>query len=347
MTEAVKAVVAAVTIGIVALVGLLLVGQLAGVATQAGTSSGSTQLTPTVNDTATLDATIDETPETFTPRVTTETGVALDGSGYVATDPPADWASGNWSVCAVGRLDDSVNGDAAHTLVAIDNETLRVDFYNGTWSVFYDEGARDARVSVPAARPSSLTPVCATHDNSTNTVSVVTAEGQQTSTLSSSPDARPVSYRWTGTVDEHRLWDQQLSSSAIDRYLAAPAAGIGVRDSARYMMDEGDGGTTSAYYHTDSAALVNATWTDGVQNPTLEAGVDYKQGVDPLSITPLAGGAIDESPVLYVSWGSALSGPMAGVIGGTAAAFELIPIVLLVLVAGAVVTIVRRLQTGV
>lgn len=343
MKDAPGAVIAAVLVAVVTLIGMLILSAVAGVAVDFGISDGSERIEPTTDQPTILDENIDEDPDFFDVETTRGHAIALDGSGYVDTDPPDGWDTGGWTVCAVGQLDGGVNEQASHNLVAIDNETVRIDWRDGEWWAYYASDSVSGSVTVPASA-AELTPVCALYNSTADELTLVAGGESSTTSLDTETETRPVAYRWSGTVDEKRMFDRALTSSEQDRLQTHPTAGIGVEDSARWMFEDGEGDTSAAFYHDDEATIVNGTWTAGVGNPPIDAGDDYELGVDPLEITPLSGGTVDETPILYVTWDSGVSGTMQAVLSGSASALGLIPVVLLLLIASAVLVSIRRLQ---
>lgn len=336
-----------VVIGVVALVGVGILGSLGTVALDLGVSADSAEINAETGETTVLDEAVDQSPTYWDVSLTQGHAVQLSGDGYVDASMPDGWDDGSWTVCSVGALDDSVNEEATYSLVAVENETLRLDYSDGEWSAIYRQSdTASATATLAHETPTSPTPACVRFDNETDELQLQVDEQQSDPVvLDSQTEQRDLANNWVGTVDETRVFNEALDDSTLSTYSAEPAAGLGVEDSARWMYEEGEGDATSAYYHDDTATLVNAGWTSGVGGPDLVEGEDYDADVDPLSITPLAGGFIDGSPVLYVAWDTGLGGQLQSLLEGIGGAFSLIPVVLLVLLASVVVAVVARMQS--
>lgn len=340
----VGAIVAVVIIGVVALFGISILGSLGVVAVDLGTTSGDAAFNPTVGESQTLDTNVDEAPSFWKVSLTKGNGVQLDGNGYVAAETPSGWDNASWTACATGRLADGANPEATYALLAVENESILIQYDAGHWTGYYDNGTSEASVTLPAQNPGSLSSVCLAYNDTEDTIELH-ADGQDSSPESMGSATRNLSLDWQGTVDEVRFFDQELSNATEDRYSTHPAAGLGVEDSGRYMLDEGSGSTSKAYYMDASATLVGgASWGSGVASPELEQGADYQVSVNPLEITPSAGGLIDSSPILYVEWATGLSGTFASVLEGTGSALTLIPVLLIVILASVIIAATARLR---
>jgi len=336
-----------VTLSAAIIVGLLIVSQLAVVGYGVIGTIGDTSINPTVGQTTTLDENMDEVTQ-FEPTLTRGYGIELNsGDDYVNASEPANWDNNSWTACAVGELADGANLDATYSLLAIDNETVALQYDGGSWVAYYDNGTDEALAAVPAVDPQTLTPVCARHNESTGELTL-NAEGNQTTVNVAGGKTRQSAINWRGAVDEYQLFDQRLTDSEVSQYQSEPAAGLGVEPDARWMFEEGSGDTTEPYFF-DSVAELNgsASFTGdngGVQSPDLARGSDYEVSANPLEITPLAGGLIDKSPILYITWGDGAAGTFAAVVGTISAVFGLIAILPVVIVAGGILIAVQRFR---
>lgn len=337
-----------VVLGVAALIGILIVGQVGGVVLDAGVSSDEAEFDPVAGETKTLDEDVHERPTFLDISLTTGYGVDLDGDGsYVDASAPDDWSNNSWTACSVGALEEGVNTKDAYALLAYENETINIHYDDGEWAAIYYDNDSDtsARATVNATSEHQLTPVCARHNATADTLEVV-ADGNYSAPvdMTSEQATRASANDWNGTVDEVRLHPVAVDDSDLDRYSDEPAAGLTATTSARYMFEEGSGTSTSPYYHDEDAALVNADWTDGVADPDLEEGSDYEMGFDPLEITPLSGGLIEGSPVLYVDWDTGLGGAAKSIQAGAGDALSMVGIVMLVLIASVVLAQISRFR---
>lgn len=337
---------AVMIIAVVTLVAISVLGVFGGVASSLGTTSGDVSYNPTVNETETLDHDVEEAPSFFEIKLTKGHGITLGGEGHVAANAPSDWpGAGNWTTCATGRLKEGFNDQAAYTLLAVENETVTLHYDDGVWAGYHErEDGNASRVTLPANEPTTWTTLCLKHENDTESL-LLYRDGEKSGIGNYGDAKRPMGNDWIGDVDEVRFFDIDLDDAEAQTYADAPAAGLGVEDVARWMFEEGSGGTTDAFFMDATATLEgDAQWGDGVDDPGLVEGEDYERGVDPLDVTPIAGGLIDASPILYVSWATGLGGHFATVMSGISSALQLVPILLLVMIASLIVAATARLR---
>jgi len=309
--------------------------------------AGDTAVQPTVGESVTVDVTVGEAPNGLAVTLTTGNAVAFDADadgGYVETRHAADWRDGSWALAFVGDLNESVNQDAAYTAFAEGNGTLTVMRADSDWLAYYDNGTDSAAVRVPARNQTdsglfglnertSQEPVVVVWDEPAAELRIVTPDHNATATADASPEPRPVTYNWVGTIDEVRLIDNPPTQADIDSYLAEPVAPLPdseANQTARYMLDESRGTTTAPYYSDTTATVVGGSFTNtGVDGPGLERGTDYELSFGPFEFTALAGGGAAGAPVVHLAWGSDIGGLVGSVAGVLPVLLLLIPLVLL------------------
>jgi len=283
--------------------------------------------------------------------LTTEQAVRLDGESdgtrsYIEFSDGGEVVTngGNWTLMASGRLDPAANGQATYNLLAVDNETVTLAYSNGGWEATYLKGNESAQARVSATEPTTYTSLGVRYDNSTEELTL-TRNGNVSNrtTLDTTSETRPLQQDWFGAVDEYRFFDVALADSELDRLAAEPVAGTTVNTTARYRLDEGSGNTSAADYSSGTATLVSGTWTTGLANP-IEEDVDYDVTFDPLAVTTFADGLADGAPIVYVNWDSGLDAEVATIVSGFSSAVSLIPILLIALLAGVLITTTARLR---
>lgn len=339
----VSTVITVVVIGVVGLIGVLIASQFLAAA---GIGSASTAVEPVTGQAVTVESGVDSDTD-IDVSATTETGIAVDGGGYVDASAPTGWDSGAWSVFVAARADpgsDSWDPAGTHNVVAVDNSTLRLDYHNGSWQAWYRNSSHSALVRVPVNDLTTTTPLTATFDDGQLTLATPTESASAAMTTATAD--RGVARNWVGMVDELRFIDGAASDQSISQYHAAPADPLDAETHrARWLFDAGRGSTATGYYNaTDAALRGSATWGAGVSDLTLTAGSDYQLSFGPLAITTVSGGQLDGAPVVFVDAAGAFGGTIRGVTGGLADALALLPVLMLVLLATIVLTTVRRLQ---
>jgi len=337
-----------VILGLAAMFGLAIFGSLAGVATDMGTSAGSEEISPTAGDSYVLDRAIDDSQNLgLSVSPTREQGIKLDGSGTIETNV-SNWTTDNssWSLAVTARLDESANQQATYSVVGVENATILVEYADGSWRSIYYDGNSSAVASVAATDETSLTPLVVGWNETASELTLTTESGSSTGALTTTDPTRHVANDLVGTVDEIRFFNSELSSSSESTYLADPIDPLEEETHAgRIMFEEGSGDTAEVFYASNMTATISGgTWASGVSAPALEQGVDYQISTNPLTLTVVDGGYLDGAPVAYASWGTGLSGPLATLIGGFAASMNLVPIIMLVILASITVGVIARLR---
>mgnify|MGYP002762358031 CR=1 FL=1 len=344
MSDQIEAVITAVVIALVALVGIVITAPIVGVVSDS-TVSVEQAIEPQVGESVTV--TSGSTDRDVTVRATRENAVQFDGTGYVDATPPPGWNNDSWSVTAVATPDTSdgsaFNPDATHNVIAVNNSTFRVDWANGYWAAVYERGGESARVQVPAT--ATQTPIVVTFNGSSDELAIEADGNRSAATLDTNTNVRRPSLNWVGTIDEVRYIDGQLSSGQVDTYQADPIDPLaGADHTARWLFDEGSGSTSVGYYNGSTAELIGAGWGAGVAGPDLDAGTDYELTQNPLAIVALDGGYLDGAPVVFINTQHPLAGTVDSITTGLTDAYVLIPVVLLGLIASVALAAIARLQ---
>lgn len=338
---------AVVLVAIVAVLGVLIVGSLAGFAVDSGTESGAVEYDPTPGEEEIISQNIDERPAFLSVKLTTENAVELSGNdtSYVELDDAGALDNGSWTVMASGELDEGYNQQATINLFAHDNESITIAYSDGEWVGTYIDGDQSAQVNLTANSPTEFQTLALRYDNSTNELTLV--DGTRVSdsdTLDTESVDRPLQLNWPGRVDEFRFFPNAVGDAELQFLANNPVAGTAETQTARFMLDEGSGTTSEAYYSESTATLNDAEWGGGLADPGLEKDVDYSVSFGPLAVTTLSDGLADNSPVLYVEWDDGLGATLQAMISGFGSAIELVGILLIALVASAVIVVVSRFQ---
>lgn len=351
MSDQIEAVMAAVVIAIVALVGVAVIAPVAGVVTDTSATDTDTEFSPldTKRSVVSSNEGLDETSVTV--QATRGNAVAMDGDGYVNATPPEDWSNRSWSVMAVADPnigdDTYFNRDATHNVVSADNATLRVDWDRGSWAAYYEDPSSGASALVRVPATADRTPIVVTHNETGDTLTITADGGSETASLTAFTEARNVSLNWVGAIDEVRYIDGLVTDEQITRYQSDPISPLPAADHrARWQFDEGSGDTSRGFYNASTARLVGAGWTsDGVPGPGLDRGADYELEGDPIAVLVVDGGYLDGAPIAYVRAIGPLGKVLNSIVGGVNSAFTLIPVVLLGLMATVAVVTIQRLRT--
>jgi len=337
----VAAVITVVVIAFVALIGLAIVGATADVATD---SSG---LERQVFEPAPASpAVVSGIPTDATVKATTGDGLRLGGNGSYVSDPadPAVVRNGPWAVAIVVEPDAVVDQVDTRTVYAKDNETVHLLYERGEWTLRAENQTGATAYANASASLGGQTTLSGAYNESAGVVELyVNGSLVDTASFTTQTVARDPAADWVGTVDEVRLWNQSLTRSEHRAYHQEPARAITGNRSLRLMFD--DDRVFTAYFASGDASAVGETaQTDGVADPGLARGADYRIDTDAETIETVNGGLVDGAPVLLVGGGGALPSTVATVIGGAASALELLPVVMLLLIATTAIVTIQRLR---
>lgn len=294
-------------------------------------------------------------PDQVEVRATTETAVGFDGdlgaNSYAEVDPNSDWQNGSWSILVVAQPGDLQDG-ATHNLIAVDNESIVLEWSDGRYHGYVRDN-QSAEVSVDGSIDSGLlsfgdndaVPLALSYNATTDEVTLRRPGETDTSGFTDTSVNRSLSLSWEGTIDEMRVLNESVSSQTYDVFVDDPINPLaGSNHSLRLMFDEGSGSSTRAYYAGGSASMSGQTWTSGVEGPTIQEGVDVEIAENPLRVKVLESGYLDSAPVFYVLSTGTLSQVLNTVGLGTASAIELIPIIMLTIMASIVIAVTARLR---
>jgi len=341
-------VVTIVVIAIAALIGLAVIAPIAGVVVDStAADEGLSALEPAPQQLTTVTG-LGET-EDPTISATTANSLYLDGGGSYVDDPTdkAVFENGSWTVGVVaepsreGRITDT---DTV-SLFSAGNESVHLLLENGNWTARYETATGATAVAQAPANLDGRSVVAATFNASAGELQLV-IDGSRVDTAQ--PDATTVprdpAYSWVGSVDEFRVWDTALSPARHAAYADGPVRPQPTDAAARLMFNAQS--PTTAYYAPGNATLVgDTTLVDGVAGPDLQRETDYVVSGDQVAVTN--DGAVADAPVLIVDLRDAVGGSVASLIGGISSAFQLIPILLLVLMASLVIGTIARLRSQV
>lgn len=335
-------VIAAVVIAIVGLVGLAVVGAVADVTTD------STGLEVQVLEPAPSDPTvISGIPEDATVRATTGDGVRLGGNGSYVADPadPAVVRNGEWAVAAVVEPGATVDQVDTRTIYAKDNETVHLLYESGEWTLRAENATGATAYANASASLTGTTTLSGAYNESAGVVELyVNGSLAATAPYTSNTVARDPAADWIGTVDEVRLWNRSLTRSEHRAYHDTPARAI-AGDRALRLMFDSDRVFVAYFASGDATGVGDVTQTDGVADPGLSRGADYRIDTNAETIETVDGGLVDGAPVLIVGGGGALPTSVTTVLGGVASAMELLPVVLLVLIGSVAIAGIQRLRS--
>lgn len=354
MSNSVNAIVAALVIAILLVIGGLLVGNVAQTAEpdNAGAEAvnepvllGAAGQTVTIGD---LEG-VDET-------VVNSKGKAINFTGandsYVETTEAVDYGTvGNWSVTTGARLDPGATTENM-TVVSVSGDVLiQYNASRGNWTAYYyDRASRQSwRVDVNAPSPSAnFTVVTATANQTHFWIYANTTRGEVVNITGSNTAEYGNYTNFDGRVDETNTFNDTTNSSEQAGFVTNP---IGPRPdryrTARLMFDRPNRSTQLMFFAPANIVASNATGAAGFAgsemqsvDDTLFATADYRWYVEGPKIKPLSGGELDGAPVAYVSYTQRI-GP-TGIVGGFADAMAFAAIIPIVLVAMALLGVVSR-----
>lgn len=317
----------------------IIVGVVIVIALQTGATAqifGPQAVDPAANTSQPIDDDVDSIPSNVTVDATTGNALRFHRDGVQANGSDT-WTNGSWTTCVTATLGDTKDG--TYDVVAYSDNTskdrVRLQYDAGDWVIYYNNGSASATARV-SARDATSAPVCATYDAGAGNVSI-TANETATSSLTTDRASRSLSWDWTGTIDEVRRWNSSLNSSQIAAYRADPIDPLASASDSRvdrWMLDEGEGKTTTPYYASGSASVGSATWTTGVTRPTVsETG--YNLSANPFAINVSTGSYLDGAPVAYVSYERELNVEYSGLFDQMATALGLLVVGVLVIAARA------------
>lgn len=250
---------------------------------------------------------------------------------------------GNFSlaVAPAPNVDASGIHDVNRTVTSVDNGSAVIYYNESHYVGYYDNGSANATVALDANATGEFDPLALTATDSTLTLYNETHNAS--AQLTNSTDKPPMLFDWVGRLDELRTFNSTLSASDAEAYTDDPVQPLpGTNRTARYMFDEGSGGTF-AYFANESVAIDGATWTDGLTGPGQDRGSDYQLSDNPPQIVVQSGGYLDGAPVVHVrSGGGAFSTLLTTLEGIGSAAISLVALTVLMLAAGRIMGVIEE-----
>jgi len=345
MSGSAQTVISVVVIAVVALIGLAVIGPIFGVMTDAGITSTDTAVEPAPTEFTTLEAGFEPSDLEVTPS--TGTAIGLFADGYVDLPPPdAATRADGWALAAtVEPL--TVDPDNSYVIYAEGNATVLVEYEAGNYSARYDDGSLTGYVTAPASGDRQA--VSVSYDESAGELRLyIDGQLRDSAPLTSTIEPRQPAYEWDGTIDEFRRWDRPVDDATHAAYASDPVQPLAPGNAThRAMFNEGD--VDEVYYANGSARRVGETeLVDGVQPPTLDRGVDYEleTTTTPTQFRATDTGYLAGAPVVLIDGGGPLGGAALGIVGGLSSAIQLLPVLMLVLLASIVIATVARLQNA-
>jgi len=271
--------------------------------------------------------------------------IYLDGSNNIAgTSGTNNLTEGNFSLAAAPapNVDASNIHDVNRTIASVDNGSA-VLYYNGSDYVgYYDNGSANATVALAANATGEFDPLALTA-NETH-ISLYNESANETAALDTASDETPILFDWVGRLDELRTFNSTLNDTDAETYTDDPIQSLPATNrTARYMFDEGSGGSTFVYHANESADIDGATFTDGVEGPGQDRGSDFTLSDGPPRVVVESGGYLDGAPVVYVrSAGGAFSSILTILEGVGSAAISLVALTILMLAAGRIMGVMEE-----
>lgn len=291
--------------------------------------------------------------------VVTSRGYALQLNGandsYIRSDQEVDVASDDtWTVCTWVQV-----RDTAQTMTALSVDGRVLLGYNGTegnWTGwYYDDGSSSSwRLSTNATNETDrFHQLCLWHDD-TNELRLYVNATQEDSVADTSADniedAPVEGSNWNGSLEETRTFDDPLNQSQLSATVNQPNDPLAnATRTARIMYDAGGGDTVHIWWSGAKATVSNGTWVDGFDGEELSRagmlGGDYEWRSEGPQIRPTSDSTIADAPVVYVTYDR--SSTSVTVMEDVAGALELANVLMVVLIAGIVITLLRLRAGGV
>lgn len=343
MTDALHTVLSVVVIGVVAVVGLAVLGPVVGIA-QDDIGTNSSVIEPAPNS-FTFVADGEQSPDSLSVTPSTGTALAVSGAtdGFVDIPPPnATTRQDGWALAAtVEPL--TVDTNNTHVIYAEANATILVQYEAGNYSARYETASGDTAY-VTGVASGGRQAVSVEYRNATSQLRLyINGSVVDTATPTAAVEPRQPAYEWDGTIDEFRRWQTPVGDTTHSAYATDPVQVLNTSNAThRVMFNDND--PSEVYYANGNATLLGDTQlVTGVQPPQLTRGTDYEIQTDPIEIRALSGGYLNGAPVVFVEQ-RGLSQTLASITGGISAAFALIPLLLVTLMARAVVKRIKMLQ---
>lgn len=274
--------------------------------------------------------------------------VQFNATGNVSLDTDIDEGDA-WSACTLATANQSVVTNNEERQVLGYNDL--VIYYNGSignWSAWYfDDGKAESEiVTLNATAPTQQTALCFLHETDNLTLYRNTTASTTVQLDGSGQADVPNNTAWNGSIEETRIYDYALNSTQRSNYSTSPAIAVqGNASSARIMYDVRDRSTSSvpAYFASGDASITNASFTDGLDGPTISEGVDYDHSGSDISI-PSTSALDGDGDVLFVNYSTTSDDTVGTVITQIDATSSLGGVLMIVLTLGALLAVLGRLR---
>lgn len=330
-------------LALVALIGLVIVGGVAGPASNVGAEHIDERIDDlSASETYDIGVDLDVDIEVLATR---GNAVSIDGQGYVDVPLDETWADGDWSVLLSANLADDANENAAYQAFVWDDETIRIQWENGDIVAYYDSGTDTASVSVPGDAD-EWNNVAVTWDDTADELTIEVDGVSDSAVADGADEDLMLAADWRGELDEIRVLEVEASASDISTYAGDPVAVLPDNEDnheGRLMFNEGSGSTVEVFYAGSTGTLVDATWGTGNPDPGLDEGVDYELGDTTVTILD---GYLDGAPVAFVTGETLLGDAFDAVVGGFGDAMALVPVAMIAIVAVLILALVASIRRG-
>lgn len=350
MVDPRAAVIAALTVAVALIIAPTIIGAMADQAIQSGANEARDTAVLLNGTTAvTLDSGrgTDET-------VRDSRGYALrfsgaDDSYLSSTQPVPIGANDTWTVSQGVWINNSATGANQTLLAAGDDLILRYLGNKPTqeWQAVYTDPGKTYRVNVSATTPTTASIIQVVRDNSTLAIYRNNSLGESITMNASNETVGgniTKDSNLDGQLDETRFFNSSLTSADRQALVNDEVGPLpGTDRTARLMYDAGTGSGVRVFFSPASATASNVTWADGFGGQVLSGISDYEWETDGPTVRARAGGEIDGAPVAYVAYEFDGEEEISIVVG-VADALSLMAIVPLLLILGAVLTVVGTVQ---
>lgn len=262
--------------------------------------------------------------------------------------------SQNWTISQGAKVDSGATGENMTVLSLGGGEVQLLFTQNDTgsnvWQVHVFRSTSSHVANVSAGSPTDWSVVQVTRSGSNITIFNNNTQGESLDLSNDSVSNVNLTgaSNFDGDLDETQLYQQALDSSQRQSLVDDPVHPLGVAPNARMMYDERNGaGNLRLYFTSTSAKISNATLVGGfagevLTEDTLLSSGDYNWKDDGPQISPVSGGLLDNHPVAFASYTYKSAGDISTGFGDAVDLAALLPILL---IASIVVVLVRRSMT--
>jgi hypothetical protein len=287
-----------------------------------------------------------------TVRLTSGYALELDGTAGAGVDATGDTTlaeDDTWTLCQWGAVNSTATGEELVLASAGGDAILG---YNGSASEWYgyvyDDGlAASQSLTTSATTPTDYTHVCLARNDTDltlylNATATDSATIQADDTAAEDPhDGEP----WHGTVEETRMWDDNLTSAEVSTVYTNPV-GVGPTQnrSARVYYDAGTGDVAYLWFQPVDLTVSGGTWVQSAFGAQTVAGTGYEWRDEPPQLRATSGSSIEDAPVAWVNYEKTVKAQIvANAADGISDAFSLAGLLTVVIVAAVIAARVRDL----